>query len=185
MKWQTRGITFFRGLITRRASARSGKDESPWRGSWPGTRMERTAVYCFDRVDPGARTPPRTPTRTPPRVAGKSRGFFRALDDTPQGKYGRSLNSSNGKHDRVKGSPSREAFERRFHPQFLFFPVQSFFTLHFFPPAAAASSSRAERPADRGSGQWETRIDEEINGRSPLIRNSRLRFTCRGLLADF
>lgn len=36
-----------------------------------------------------------------------------------------------------------------------------------------------------GPGQWGTRIDDGINGRSPLIRNSRLRFIWRPLFANF
>lgn len=42
-----------------------------------------------------------------------------------------------------------------------------------------------ERAPGVEPGQWETRIDEEINRRSPLIRNSRLRFHLAPLVREF
>lgn len=55
------------------------------------------------------------------------------------------------------------------------------FLLSFSPLLFSGRTSKEQI----GPGQWGTRIDDGINGRSPLIRNSRLRFIWRLLFANF
>lgn len=67
--------------------------------------------------------------------------------------------------------------ETRLHEKLVFRSCLSSFLLLLF-------SGRTSKE-QIGPGQWGTRIDDGINGRSPLIRNSRLRFIWRLLFTNF